>query len=359
MMRPMTQRTQKKTTSSSPIIAACVFEISAQGDTQSTVQLLPDGEFTARDGRPFDANSWKIDARIAASVIARIDARQGDLVFDYEHQTLNTEWNGAPAPAAGWFKQLEYRPGEGLFATDVRWTDRARGFIEAKEYRYVSAVFSYLPTSGEVVEIHHAALTNYPALDGMSEVVSRAAARFTSTQPITEEENDMNKEMLKLLGLDEGASEQEIQAAIVALKARADQVGELEQSVAALKSGTPDPEKYVPIRVVEEMRTEIASLRTAQIESQVDDLVEIALSDGKLLPAQEEWARDLGTKDVAALKSYLDTAQPIAALKGSQTNGDEPEGEVDENGLTEAELAVCKATGQSAEDFAKAKGGNQ
>ena len=29
-----------------------------------------------------------------------------DLVIDYEHQTLFADKNGAPAPAAGWIKQL-------------------------------------------------------------------------------------------------------------------------------------------------------------------------------------------------------------------------------------------------------------
>ena len=67
-------------------------------------QLLPDGEFNAIDGRPHDVPSgkWKMNAEIAARLIQRAQLRANDLVIDYEHQTLKTEENGKPAPAAGW-----------------------------------------------------------------------------------------------------------------------------------------------------------------------------------------------------------------------------------------------------------------
>jgi phage I-like protein len=39
----------------------------------------------------------------------------------------------------------------------------------------------------------------------------------------------------------------------------------------------------------------------------------IAMSEGKLLPVQEEWARNLGKENMASLNQYLASAQPIAA----------------------------------------------
>ena len=62
-----------------------------------------------------------------------------------------------------------------------------------------------------------------------------------------------------------------------------------------------------------------------------------------------------GMADLAALSAYLDKAAPIAALAGTQTNGDAPAGGKDERGLTAAELAVCSATGVDPKDFAAAK----
>jgi phage I-like protein len=71
------------------------------------------------------------------------------------------------------------------------------------------------------------------------------------------------------------------------------------------------------------------------------------------LPVQKDWATELGNKDVAALKSYLEKTPAIAALKGSQTRGKSPEG-ADDEVLTADELAVCKNLGISAEDYKKA-----
>src|SRR5690606_17995947 len=98
-------------------IAACVFEL--QANAAGEIQLLPAGAFRARDGRPEKIPHWFIDGDIAAAVIARAASRKTPLVIDYEHQTLLTEQNGQPAPAAGWFREMEWRDGAGLFALNV------------------------------------------------------------------------------------------------------------------------------------------------------------------------------------------------------------------------------------------------
>lgn len=358
----MTRASRKTAPITTPQLAVCVFEIQrAEGE----IQLLPAGTFRAADGRPLDADAWRLDGEIAARVIRRAESRANDLVIDYEHQTLHTEWNGQPAPAAGWFRQLAFREGEGLYTTDVSWTDRAQGMIAAGEYRYISPVFLYLPESGEVTEILSAALTNNPGLDGMQELVSRAAARF-SIEPSPEEDDTVNPELLKLLGLSEDASEEEIKAAVTRLNAQAEALAALRQKlevdenvdlvehVAALRSqgsGQPDPSKYVPVGVVDELRGELASLRSQINDREVGELVDVAMSDGRLLPAQEEWARELGKSDIAALRKYLDGAQPIAALRGQQTGGKSPEGEGGDGELTDNQLAICKRMGLTPDEY--------
>ncbi len=102
--------------------------------------------------------------------------RADDFVIDYEHQTIQASKNGQPAPAAGWFKRLEWREGQGLFAVDVRWTARAAAMIVAREYRYISPVFGFDPTTGEVQSLQSAAITNNPALDGLTDI---AAAKYS------------------------------------------------------------------------------------------------------------------------------------------------------------------------------------
>lgn len=139
----------------------------------SDVLLIPYGAFRAFDGRPKGLASWIMEKDNARAVIQAASARKNDFVIDYEHQTLESAKNGQPAPAAGWFKRLEWREGKGLFALDVQWTPRAQAHIINKEYRYLSPVFTFDRT-GNVTSILSAGLTNAPAIDTMPALVAPA-----------------------------------------------------------------------------------------------------------------------------------------------------------------------------------------
>ena len=97
----------------------------------------------------------------------------------------------------------------------------------------------------------------------------------------------------------------------------------------------------------------MAALSTKITNNEVDDLVDTALADGKLLPALEAWARELGGKDIEALKAYIDNATPIAALKGRQTGGKEPDGDGGSGELDAAALAVCTQMGIDPDEYKK------
>ncbi|MEI7036441.1 phage protease [Fulvimonas yonginensis] len=355
-------------------LAACAFQLPALADGNAQrIQLTPAGNFKPWDGRDIPSGHWHIDQAVANAVIARFQARKNPRVLDYEHQTLRKEENGQPAPAAGWITDLQWVDGQGLFGT-VELTARARQLIADGEYRYVSPVFSYDRHTGDVLDIQMAAITNNPAIDGMEPLALRAAATFGFH---SDEDPSMNKLLLavcaalalgadttedqaiaalnahakndplagvrKALGVDDKAAPEAIVTACSALKTKAEQ------------AGNPDPAKFVPITVVEDLKGSVAAL-TAQINGdKVEQLVTDALEDGRLLKAQENWARDLGKKDIAALTAYLETAQPIAALAGTQTGGRGPAQGKDANGLTPDELAVCNATGIDPKDFAAAK----
>lgn len=355
------------TLQSAVAVAACSFELTAS----PVVQLLPAGEFRAIDGRPKDAPCWLTNAEIAANLITSVAALANSLVVDYEHQTILSEKNGQPAPAAGWFKSMEWREGEGLFATDVVWTDRAKAMIESGEYKYLSPVILYSKKTGAVLKILHVALTNHAAIDGMREIAAVAAAKFASLS--TNPENSMNEELLEqlrwLLNMPIGSTADEILAQLNKL---ADQVKQtagataaasfdlaahlagLHGEIAALKAAEPDASKYVPITVMQELQLQLAALTANQVEKEVDGLVIAALSDTRLLPVQENWARELGKKNLGALKDYLASAQPIAALRATQTGGVD-QGGAGSGDLSESELAVCKSMGLDPEAYKATK----
>lgn len=346
---------KKTLTPSTTAYAACVFEIQA---IDSAIQLFPTGAFKARDGRPFDVLSghWFIDAAVAARLIARATTRLTDFVVDYEHQTLNSAVNGKPAPAAGWFTgaALEWREGFGLYAVPVDWTEKAIAYRQAKEYRYLSPVFSYSTVTGEVLDLLHVALTNFPALDGMDSLPALAAARFSMADPAVpskEEHPRVNKEaLIELLGLSSDASEDDIQSALTGLKADADKVQGLTDALAAAKATPPDPAKFISLDVFESLKTEVVALKQTQGTGELEQLVQIGLGDGRILPAQEQWARDLGASNIAGLKTYLNQTPAIAALKGQQTDRIQiVKPTADELG-PEA-LAMCKHMGVSHADY--------
>lgn len=336
------------------------------------IQLTPAGEFQPSDGRELPVRAWRIDQAIATRVIERFQARANPAVVDYEHQTLHKEANGQPAPAAAWIRALQWREGSGLWAT-VDLTARAAELIRGGEYKFVSPVFAFDGKTGELLAIHMAAFTNNPAIDGMEPLALRAAATFGYASS-TDKESAMNKLLVAictLLGLADTATEEEAVAACTAAKPRldaldkigeelgVDQVGDgtaVLTACAAIKTRAPDPAKYVAIGVVEDLKAQVAALTAKQTEREVNELVEAGLADGRLLPAQKDWATALGKSDIAALSAYLKTAQPIAGLRGSQTRGQAPGGgDVDANGLTADELAVCTATGVTPKAFAAAK----
>ena len=314
------------------------------GPAPGRIQLFPMGEFSARDGRPgtlkgVKAKAWTLTFDDAAAVIARWRQRETPLVE-----------NGKPAPAAGWIESLEVGA-DGLYAT-VKWTDAARAFIQADEYRYISPVFTFDPKTGAVLELKSAALTNYPALDGMSAVAAR-----------TEDDSPMKKETLEALRQFFGlAADADEDAALAALKAQGD--GQtLTAMLTAAKEAIPDPSRYVPAAILT-----AAQEKTAALAAKVKELegngalaaltaeIDAALADGRLPKSCEAWAKATAKTHPDAVKSYIaSSVPPIAALTSTQTGGTPPAGTPHVAALTDEERYACAQLGMTGAEFLEAK----
>ncbi len=347
-------------------IAACAISVTPTGE----VQLFPAGQFRARvtDGRPKDVPGWLMNEELATAIIAEFDNRKIKTVIDFEHQTMLASQNGQPAPAAGWFSKLEWRD-NGLYAIDVEWTERASQMIEGGEYKYISPVFTYDKKTGAIRSLFNAALTNNPALDGMDAV---AASQFTSlinTQgetmpelleqlrwllnlPVTSTADDITAELQKAIDQIKSAAAAATSVpgfdVVALIKSQADQIAALTAAVA-----NPDPSKFVAVDTMQSLQNEVAALRAQIVDREVNEIVTAALAAGQILPAQEAWARAHGKENIASLKAYLATAQPIAALTATQTGGNPPANTATGAQLDENQLAVCKAMGVDPADFAK------
>ena len=323
------------------VIASRAAELSA--DANGEVQLLPTGQFTCLDGRgPFNLTD-----DVGQRMVAWFDSFSNDLAIDYEHQRMNAEANGQPAPAAGWIKRLEWRAGVGLFA-QVEWTDRAAALIKAREYKYLSPVFytdkkaggkllPMLGVPGLVIE---------PAIDGMAPAI---AASQTTTTGATK--MDL-AQLIALLNLAPGATEADVKAAIEAMLAKAANAQGASQTnpqaAAHALAG------FVPVAAVQELQASVAALHAASQQRAVNDLISAAVAAGKLhTPQLQVWA---ATQSPEALTLFLNSCAAIPALAGqlqSQQVAAAQQGAAPT--LTDAEREVCSRMGLTHEQFISAK----
>ncbi|WP_323968785.1 phage protease [Aeromonas veronii] len=373
-------------------LAVLDAQLTPQGD--GWYQLLPVGPFKARDGRPFDVASghWQLDGKIAAALIARAKALGQDILIDYDHQTLKTDQNGQPAPAAGWYNadEIEWREGQGLFIKP-RWTERAAALVAAKEYRFLSAVFPY-DALGRPLELRMTAITNDPGVVGMQALAALSAlpaSSLMSTQPgqlaapshVAQQEKSMNEHLIALLGklgiqpsADGQFTAEQGTAALAALdtlQAIAKKAPELEAaltaertSLAALKAtvatgqgGQIDLAKYVPVATYNALVAQVASLSAKVETTDAATLIKEARTQGKVVAAEEEYLTAYAAqKGVAALKALLDPRPAIAALAASQTTQVTLPEKKGEAVLSADDKYAADQLGISYEEFAKAKG---
>lgn len=166
------------------------------------IQLLPLGTWKHPKG------TFTVNEKVIKQFILNFDRNPNDAVIDYEHRSLM----GVESPAAGWIKKLVNKGDNGLWAI-VEWTKKGAEYIKNREYRYLSPAFTLKgknKVTGDKIgaSLLSAAVTNTPYLEGM--------------QPLFLKDNHTKKEtemddLLKMLGLKEGATEQEIMSAVKAL----------------------------------------------------------------------------------------------------------------------------------------------
>jgi len=334
--------------------------------------------FRAHDGRMPVINPDPDD--VVGATMALRGTGGVDLVVDYEHQSQLSQWNGQPAPAAGWIDRVFVRDGAVWGA--VRWTARASGMIRAREYRYISPTFLHDSETRRVLVIVGAALVNDPALH-MTALARAGAEGRDITQ--MKEVSGMDIEQLRtVLGLGAEADEATVVAAAGAAHRAAGVLAETRSALeldddagsdailAAARAETragsdsgedggdpdpdPDPGRFVPRAEFDRVTARLNTVETARAEERATAAVDAATQAGKIAPAQRDWALGYAGKDPEGFDAFVTAAASIL-----------PQGQVVPDGapvreassLTDAELAVCRATGITAEDFTKSANGRK
>ncbi len=358
-------------------LAICTAQFSA--NTDSWLRIVPAGEFKAVDGRPVgdktgdgkpvECKAWLLTAERGQQIVAALKQKQDALVIDYEHQTLKAAGNGLPAPAAGWMKDFEWRE-DGIYAL-CSWTPNAQSMISHNEYRYISSVFSYHPKTGLGNSVLHAALTNVPALDGLTDVLATAALSLFSSTSTNEDSimEELLEQLRWMLNMPVGATVDDIKAQLQKLIAQLSNgqgmaaasvdlsaiLTTKDQALAALsqqvQSTTPDPTKFVPIDVLNALHTQLAALTQQAQTDEGEALVTAALNDKRILPAEESWLRGMAKTNLAAAKELLANRPVIAALSQQQSAVIKPNQHLPVAGLDATALAICSQLGLTPEQF--------
>lgn len=330
-------------------IASLGVELNSANGAPVDFRIIPAGEFRSWDGRPHDCPAWICNEEDGRRVVADLNARKSPRVIDYEHSTLYAKKTGVKALAAGWFKSAEWRD-DGVWLVGVDWTALAAQEIADKSYRFVSPVFSHDPVTGHVQLLLLAALTNDPGLDGLTDLAALAAELLLPPTNPLETAMDLLKKLLAVIGLAETTTEAEALAAVASLKTN---VVSLSAQVSA-----PDPAKFVPIATLAALQGEHAGLQgqLVALQSEVnggklDKVIADGLAAGKLTPATEAWARDLGKSNLAQLSAFITAAPVVVAPNTTQTNGQGDAGKTTA-GLTAEQKTVAAALGLTLEQYA-------
>ena len=326
------------------------------GGAPEVISVLPLGHVKSAKGE-FD-----VDGESFSAMKAQIAQRGVDLVVDYEHQTLT----GEQAPAAGWVKELFLDDGQ--IKARVEWTDRAKAYLSNREYRYLSPVITVRKADNKAMGLHSIALTNTPAIEHMEAIVN--SLNFEGGQNTM----DFMKELAKLLGLGEDATEEQVKEA---LKACLEENKSLKESAAeAAKQQPPEDDKVVANKEVCELlglkagaatadvaaaimalksgniggvnlAEQVKSLEAKLADRDAEEAVEMALKAGKITPAQREWAKGYALKNLEDFKGFVEKAPqvvPMGDVGGSESLA------LKRDEVDEATLLVCKQLGISAED---------
>lgn len=314
-------------------------------DAPDEIVVVPAGMVESTKG------NFIVNAASFKAINEYFQQRGLDIVIDYEHQTLN----GGEAPAGGWIKSLRWEDGIGVMG-QVEWTDKAKGYLANREYRYLSPVVLVRQSDNLAIRLHSVALTNTPAITGMTAIIN--SDNLDELLERMDFEMGLLQALIELLGLPADTSEETIIQAIKDLKGEMDGVlvanSELKTLLALADTATIEDVKGTiialknPTGVVSE--AEFLALKQKVDAQSAEALVEAALNAGKLLPAQKKWAIEYALSNKPGFDNFLAQAPQVVPM-----GPDNPPPREKTTVLSETEMKVCKDLGLTAEEYLKSK----
>lgn len=305
------------------------------------IKILPLGTVHSQKG------DFVVDDESFDLINRHFENRGLDLVIDYEHQTLKD----VQAPAGGWIKKLVKT--KDAIAAQVEWTAKAKQYLENKEYKYLSPVVICRKSDGKAVALHSVALTNTPAIDGMFALVNSIDI---SSPDGAEGGNSMElKKIVALLGLPADATEADVEKAIQELKKqeKTEEVVANKTIMDLLELKADAKTEDVAAKIMELKGTAdktkdemILELKRRMDERDAEELVIMALKQGKISAAQKAWAKEYALKDAEGFQAFVAKAPAVVPVGKTGSAGYQKEEED-----TELDPKILKNLGVSMEDI--------
>ena len=196
-----------------------------------TVQLSPFGEFTLHDGGKMNGTVQHCTRAAFEAMVANWKASGSpDILVDVDHNSAT----GVSTEAAAWAKNL--RVDDSGLCADFELTPRGKELINGKQYRFVSPGWT-LSQDGTPHALCSVGLTNRPNLPVKPVVNSGDAGGRDPDDPNENKDTTTMdpKKIAAALGLPETATEEEILAAVAAMKQKEADAAEEAANAAAEK----------------------------------------------------------------------------------------------------------------------------
>jgi phage I-like protein len=285
--RPATSFSPDDPTASLGVLALPVTLAAGEGGTAAPewIQIAPRGRVEARDGRSFAFNP--------EALVSRFDTDGIDIPVDLDHSAA---YGFSEAKVVGWIDRLDARP-DGLYGR-VDWLADGRAVLAARTRRYVSPSIRH-NEDGTATWIHSVALVAAPALS------MPALASADPDQP----EDPRMKTIAATLGLAETSTEAAVLAALNARLAATVDKAVHDQALANLAATTDR---------LKDVETQFAALAAAGHQAKVDAVLDAALKDKRIVPAQrEQYARLAATPEgLDQVKAIIDASPAVLGASG-------------------------------------------
>jgi hypothetical protein len=301
-------------------------------------------------------------------------------MVDLEHLSLDPKAPNFDPDARAWF-DLELVNGE-LWLVDLKWCPDGEARLLERRQRYLSPTFYFDTSTRRVQRVLNVGLTALPELDGAPELIAaRAAMGDANMADNTKAIGDILKalgvdpkmpdKVASALGLEAGASIDDIRAALDAFAAKMAKVEELlaepAEADAAVEPAAAEPAALAEPAAVEEEKkeeevvaarqdlSELVTLRAfkATVEDKerrglVAQMVKVGSED----PATA-WADDKAEKPAEPWASMSLSALRTRVAKLSKRVHLTPPAQSTPGGLTPSQLAICKEFNLEPERFAQ------